>query len=396
MQHDLLNDPILQNEVQQYIRENLKADTKQLILNSRVFPNISNDKLAIQINGLRLAKSKIPEWTKIDRIIYPERVSIEQCSSSFSAKFKSKLVKGSTALDLTGGFGVDAHFLSQNFDQLYYVEKERKLANIAEHNFKLLQDKNVFVSISSAEETLNRTKRRYDLIYLDPSRRDVIGNKVFNFKSCEPDITLILDQLVEMAEHVLIKAAPFLDIKKAIKDLRGVERIWVLSVKNECKELLFLKGKDSQDPSVETINLLPDGSEEKFKFKYSEEMNWIPAFGNFGLYIYEPNASILKAGAFRIIIKEFNLKKIAQDSHFYTSDQLHQYFPGRIFEIIKEINANELADIKENINVICRNYHLSSSEVIKKYKIKSDGEKYVLLTRDNNATGRIMLCSRLR
>ena len=396
MQHDLLNDPLLQNEVQQYIRENLNIDTKQLILNSRVFPNIANNRLAIQINGFRLAKSKIPEWTKIDGIIYPERVSIEQCSSSITAKFKAKLVEGSSALDLTGGFGVDAHFLSQNFDNVYYVEKERKLANIAEHNFKLLQDKNVFVSNNSAEEIIHRITRRYDLIYLDPSRRDVVGKRVFNFQSCEPDITLLVDQLGEISEQVLIKAAPFLDIKKTIKDLGGVEKIWVVSVRNECKELLFLKGKDSWDPFIETINLLPDGSEEKFHFKYSEEMNWIPSFGDFGYYIYEPNASILKAGAFKIIAKEFNLKKIAQDSHFYTSDKLHQYFPGRIFEIIKEINAKKLTDIKEKVNVICRNYHLSSNEVVNKFKIKSGGEKYVLLTRDTSATGRIMLCTRFR
>jgi len=376
---------IAANDVQEYIFSHSNEDEKKLILQSREMLGVSTSLIAQQIAMRRKAETKLPFFYHTMGIIYPPTVNWEQCSSEATGNFKAEVFSRELGkdrpqvADLTGGFGIDSIFFSKNASSVDFIESDLNLLNIARHNHVLLGCANLRYHHTSAEEFLDRCKTTYDLIYLDPSRRDLNSKKVFRLADCQPDVNDLLPQIFEFTKFVLIKTSPLLDIHQGLNELTGVKKVIVVSVSNEGKELLFLLQKGfSGEPIIETYNLDKAGnSKQFFSFTFNDEKTTESDMGEPQTYLYEPNASILKSGAFKLIGKKFGLQKLHVNTHFYSSDDLHFDFPGRIFKIDQhEFKAKNFADKKAN--VITRNYPLKAEELKKKLKLLDGGEKYVI------------------
>jgi 16S rRNA G966 N2-methylase RsmD len=374
----LLTNPVLQN----FICENEHVDEHALLLKQKTIFEVPISVVADQIVGRRKAKTKIPEFYLTKGIIYPPGINLEQCSSEATAIFKSNLLNGKTCADLTGGFGVDSFFLSKKFENFHYIEPDNKLYEIVKHNHNTLGALNIQHHLKSAEEFLAETNLHFDCIYIDPSRRAEGNKKVFKLSECEPNIIALQKTIFEKSDQLLIKVSPLLDLQQALKELQFVKKVFVVSVDNECKEVLFLCTKIyEQDPPIETINITHKGN-QIFGFKFSEEQKIEIEFSNPMRFLYEPNASILKAGGFKLIALKFNLKKIHPSTHFYTTDNLKDGFPGRVFEIKGEVKPDKkswnIFFSNGKANITTRNYPLSPEELKKKTGLKDGGEKYLI------------------
>ena len=220
-----------------------------------------------------------------------------------------------------------------------------------------------------------------DLIFIDPSRRTK-NRKVVSFSDSEPKVVQIQSRIFERSKHLLIKASPLLDIKLGIKELKFVKYVFVVAIGNEVKELLFFAEKDfSGEPHIRAVNLIGNEREE-FSFHYSEEAGVEPVFHDPQTWLYEPNAAILKAGAFKLLTTKFRLAKIHPSTHFYTSASLVKDFPGRVFKLGQSLKGDpkELVMVFPNgkANVITRNYPLTAEDLKRKSKLKDGGESYLL------------------
>lgn len=373
---------LLQPQLQNYIIQHEGDDERKLVLRGQDLFGVSAVDVAQQIVGRRKAKTKLPSMYASPKIVYPPAVNLEQCSSERTAKFKSKLFKGKYAIDLTGGIGIDCFFLSQHFEQVIYVESNEKLLKIAQHNHGILGVGNIEYHCQDAEAYIKTSEKNCDLIYVDPSRRSTSDKKVFKFKECSPDVIRILPILAKIANNILIKASPMIDIKQGMKELGNVSRVFVVGYNNECKEVLFLIGKKTAIPTIEAVDLSDDGlAQQTIAFDLAEEAQSEILYSEPKKLLYEPNAMILKAGAFKVIAKRYNLKKIAPNTHLYTSDNFHKNFPGRIFNIEYHLKSNRKSIQKYlpdgHANVTTRNYPLTPAQVKKKLKLKDGGDQFV-------------------
>lgn len=377
-------DRILSPEVQQYLRDHENNDVKALVLRHKMILGIPASVIADQISGRQKAKEKIPTFYD-SSVIYPPGINLEQSSSEHTATFKAKILMRALPackrlIDLTGGFGVDSFFLSKVFKSVQYVEPNQGLLEIVKRNHTSLGAFNIAHHNSTAENFLAEEDEA-SVIYIDPSRRSET-KKVFAFADCEPNITVLQDQIFKYTDFLLVKASPMLDIKQGMSELNFVQQVFVVSVDDEVKELLFLCRKDfSGEASINAINLVKDTS-DSFAFKFSEEASATSEFSDPKTYIYEPFSSILKAGAFKSIAREYRLEKIQVNTHLYTSADLVHNFPGRIFKVLSEVKPDKKEVIKFfpdlKANVITRNYPLSIDELKKKTGLKDGGEKYLL------------------
>ena len=378
-----MNNHLLKAEVQQFINEHLSADIPSLVLKKLLFDNVSNAELAQQIEAKKRSKKKLPSWFAKDQIYYPEKLNIEQSSSEITAKYKAHLVDGVSIIDLTGGFGVDSYYFSKTCDRVYHCERNEKLSTIALHNFQVLDAKNIKCVVGDGLEYLNNSERTFDWIYVDPSRRDDLKGKVFHLSDCQPNVVEHLDLLFETSSNVLIKTSPMLDITKAIEDLKYVSEVHVVSVRNEVKELLFKLVKNFQEEPLINVIELGHLNHPEFRFHMSEEKNAVLNTGEPQSYLYEPNAAILKAGAFKLIAQRHGITKLHQHSHLYTSNKKID-FPGRMFKILevvpyRKIEAKKLLN-KQKGNITTRNFPMSVPEIKKLFKMKDGGETYYFFT----------------
>jgi 16S rRNA G966 N2-methylase RsmD len=377
---------VLNKEVQDFIYSNENLDENKLILSQREWNSASTTLIAHQITGRRKAKYKLPTLYATPQIIYPPSLNLEQSSSEATGDFKRQfllrnLSQRGRAVDLTGGFGIDTFFFSSIFDHVDYVERNQDLLAIAKHNHKQLGATNISYHTSNAEEIISR-QSFWDFVYIDPSRRDEQAKKLIRLTDTQPNVVALQAQLLEKANNILIKTSPLLDIQAALRELKFVKTVVVLSVDNECKELLFFISKGfANPPTIEAININPSNSyTTSFDFDFKTEEETIVSYSDPLAFIYEPNASILKAGAFKSIAAHFGFPKMDKSTHLYTSTQLIENFPGRIFKVIKlQPGAKDLAEIPHlQINVTTRNYPLSPDQIKKKYKLKDGGEKYLI------------------
>jgi hypothetical protein len=379
---------IIQPNVQEYILENENADEKKLLLSKKEILGIPSSVIANQISGRRKAKLKLPTWHQTKGIVYHSNLAVEQSSSEATAKFKTQIIKDllkkkTLLADLTGGFGVDSLFFSKIFDQVNYVEPNKELVEIVSHNHHQLQASNAQHHTQTAEEFLKENSSKFDLIFLDPSRRDESNRKVFRLADCVPSIAELQPIIFQRTNHILLKASPLLDIQQGLREITHVKKVFVVSVENECKELLFFADQNfSGEPTIEAVNLNQEGEvKETFVFLASDEKK-AEILVNVPLsYLYEPNASILKAGAFKLISSRFGIFKTHTNTHLYTSEKLIPNFPGRTFKIEKiDPTDKELKILLPDgkANVATRNYPLSADELKKKLKLKDGGEKFVI------------------
>lgn len=396
---------LLEKEVQQFIVEHEQVEGAAIALLSKTIKNVPPHWLAAQIIGRQKAKVKIPTYYRGEAILYPPSLNIEQSSSQATALFKAEVLSNilppnSSIADLTGGFGIDSFFLSQRFRSLIHVEPNHELQQLASHNHTQLGIHNIHYVNQKAEDFLETPHEKMDAFYIDPSRRKE-GLKVFSLWDCEPNIETLQETLFTKANNLLVKAAPLLDVHSGIKSLRFTKKVFVVSVHNECKELLFLCEKEFLgEPEIFAINLTEEGELiSSYSFTFSQEREAAVSYNEPQLYLYEPNASILKAGAFKSIALSFGLDKLAPSTHLYTSQTLIENYPGRIFKLIAPVKADSksvhalLPDKKAN--VLTRNYPLKPEELKKKLKLQDGGEAY-LIGFSGTKTKHLTLCSRIK
>lgn len=367
---------ILSKETQEYINANLQADLHSLLLKKSPVPEVSMVEIVQQIKGKKVAQKKFPFLLK-DGIIFPPNLNLEQSSSQATAEFKAKYLKGQKFLDLTSGFGIDAYFLSRNFQEITLIEKNTELLEIVKHNWIILGREATFIN-EELEFFLSNNKEKFDLIYLDPARRDAEKNKKFLLEDLSPNLLEIQDQLLEISSEVMIKLSPLIDISYLISVLKNVGRIQIIAVKNEVKELLVILSSTQKKEDVEISCINLEADEPEFTFNFKEEKTADVEFSDVLQYLYIPNNSVLKSGGFKVVSEIFNLKKLHPNSHFYTSEQSVKDFPGRILKV-KKIETKEILK-DEKFNIISKNYPLTPDEIKKKYKIKDGGECYLIFT----------------
>ena len=371
---------LLKTESQNFINANLTADLHSLLLKKSPFSEVSMQEMVQQIKGKKVAHRKFPFLLK-ENIVFPPNLNLEQASSQSTAEFKADNLNGKKFLDLTCGFGIDAYFLSQNFEEITLVEKNPELLDLVKHNWKILNKKATFVN-ENLEHFLAKNSERFDVIYLDPARRDSEKNKKFLLEDLSPNLLEIQDQLLEISSQIIIKLSPLIDISYLISVLKNVAKIQIIAVRNEVKELIvFLeKARKGDDVEISCINLESDDAE--FAFQFKEEKTAVSAFSEPQQFLYIPNNAVLKSGAFNLISQFFNGKKLHPNTHFYTSDKRIERFPGRILEI----NMIDSKHIRkgEKYNIISKNYPLSPDEIKKKYKILDGGNCYLIFTQTQN------------
>lgn len=350
------------------------------MLQASRYPDWPMKQIVEQIRARQIAKSKLPAWFRNADLIYPPQLSMEQSSSEQTAAYKSSIVRGGDAMvDLTGGLGVDFSHLSGKFKQATYVERNPDLTTIAAHNFGKLGLTNVKVKHTQADEFI-KSIDHVDLIYLDPARRGGHNQKVVRLQDCEPDVPELLPELLSKSGQVLLKTSPLLDIKSAIVELEQVAAVHVVAVSNEVKELLFLIAPGSWAPLIRCVNILRD-SQELFEFSFAAEESLTLDHSPVGSYLYEPNAAILKAGAFKSIARQYGLQKLHVNTHLYTSEEVVAEFPGRAFRVLDRLGLNRktlrkaIPEMKANISV--RNFPMSVAEIRKKSGLKEGGDQYL-------------------
>lgn len=363
------------------------ADPNQLVLNppKKDYPEVSkNIRLFVdQLISWKKANKKLPSWNDTNGLIYPPPLSLEQASSEETANYKKRLIHGEVLVDLTGGMGIDSLALSENFEVSHYVERNAELCAVFGHNAKLLGKQAINIHCDEATGFLSNWGKGEDTcFFFDPARRGQNNSKVFKLADCEPDATQLVPEILKRGATALIKTSPMLDVDLALSELSNVQEVHLVAVKNELKEVLYLICPDCEsEPKMVTVNLVEERQE--FIFLKSEETKAESEIGAVQQWLYEPNVAVMKAGAYKLIGEQFGLKKLAVNSHIYTSDDLIQDYPGRTYEVKEEASKNNLKKLlpDQKANIITRNYPLTPNQIKKKYKLKDGGDYFVIGTR---------------
>lgn len=372
-------------EVVEFLQQNYHTDLLEFLLKKSPFEDISIQELAQQLKGRKIAEKKFPFLLK-ENIVFPPHLNVEQSSSTNTAKYKAKFLKGKKFLDLTAGFGIDAYFLSQDFEDVTLVERDENLIKIVKHNWEIFGRKAQFIS-EPLEKFIVETEEKFDVIYLDPARRSLEKRKVFLLEDLSPNILEIQDQLLEMGTSIITKLSPMIDLSYLISVVKHIKKIEIIAVKNEVKEVVIHQNKDSKtdEISVDCINL--ETEEETFSYTIGEEKNAVAKYADFQTYLYIPNNAVLKSGAFNLVSEKFDLHKLHPNTQLYTSENLIKNFPGRILEM-KAVSSKEIKR-DQQWNIISKNYPLTVAQIQKKYKIIQGGNRYLIFTK--SISGKIIL-----
>lgn len=417
---------------QDFIRQHQDDDVRQLAFLGSKYPEVDMPFALDQIRGRRMARVKLPRWASLEGIIYPPHISMEQCSSESTALYKAELAARLLGLpasssgiemkaeneiefvDLTGGFGVDFSYIAARLGvKSMYVERQAHLCEAAKENFGRLGLKNAIVKNGDGIEVLHsflpkkddaastddslgitydqplsllKTKLGLKLIFIDPARRDGAGNKVVSLKDCTPDVTVLQEEMLSKADYVIIKLSPMLDWHRAISELSHVREVHIISVNNECKELLLVLSARNMGENLR-IYCINDAQSfvcEELDMEASQ-VKIAPSTLEGMLYLYEPNASLMKAGCFGVLSGRYDARMLSKNSHLFVSQAPIEAFPGRSFRIIavSSFNKKELKRHLSGItkaNIATRNFPLSVAELRKRLKLKDGGETYIFAT----------------
>jgi hypothetical protein len=392
----------LPEAARRYVAAHLHDDPAHLALQARRHPHLPVPELVRQIQARQKARVKLPAWADNQDLIFPPALSVEQASSERTAAFKAAIVAGAARLaDLTGGFGADSAHFATVVDQVDYVERDPRLAQVVAYNFAQLQIANATVHAADAVSFLKSSDATFDWLYLDPARRDQRGGKTFRLADCEPDVPKLMPLLLRHASRILLKTSPMLDIELAIQELKHVRRLWVLALDNEVKEVLYELGEEpAVDPERLAVNLRRDGSQQEFRLNRAREARAVPRYAEAQQYLYEPNAAILKAGAFKSIGSAFELIKLHQHSHLYTGGELRADFPGRIFRVlaIEKADGNTLKSHlgpEARAHVTTRNFPESVADFRRRTGIREGGDLYLFATTDLRGRLVVLVCEKV-
>ena len=435
---------------QDFIRQHQDDDVRQLAFLGSKYPEVDMPFALDQIRGRKMARVKLPRWASLEGIIYPPHISMEQCSSESTALYKAELAARLLGLpasssgiemkaeneiefvDLTGGFGVDFSYIAARLGvKSMYVERQAHLCEAAKENFERLGLKNAIVKngdgievlhsflpkkddAASADDSLGiiydqplsllKTKLGLKLIFIDPARRDDAGNKVVSLKDCTPDVTVLQEEMLSKADYVIIKLSPMLDWHRAISELSHVREVHIISVNNECKELLLVLSArnmgdmeaspaDGEVKHAGNLRIYCVNDAQSFVCDESDmetsSVKIAPSTLEEMQYLYEPNASLMKAGCFGVLSGRYDARMLSKNSHLFVSREPIEAFPGRSFRIIaiSSFNKKELKRHLSGItkaNIATRNFPLSVAELRKRLKLKDGGETYIFATTLSN------------
>ena len=391
-----MNKNILNKDVQDFITNNLKSDIPKLIFKGSPFKNITIQELANQIIAKGKCEKKLPTWFNTPEIYFPNKLNIEQTSSEITAEYKTSLIAGDSLIDLTGGFGVDAYYFASHFKKVTHCEINDTLSKIVNHNFTVLNKHNVETIATDGISYLAKQPKKYDWIFIDPSRRDAQRKKVFFLNQCLPDITEHVDLLFEYSSNILVKLSPLLDLSKTLNDLKYVKEIHCVAVKNEMKELLFVLEKNyNKSPNIITINFIYN---EMYNYVFQSNRITNVKYNFIDNYLYEPNVAILKSGGFKHLSADFNLNKLHPNTHLFTSNKLI-IFPGRRFKVLEVLNFDKktIKKIfhKTKANISCRNFPISVEEIRKKFKILEGGATNLFFTTNLENSLQVINCKKV-
>ncbi|MDX1904857.1 MAG: class I SAM-dependent methyltransferase [Thermonemataceae bacterium] len=376
---------LTKSEEHAFIEQYKEQNPQQVSLKLQNLPAEQRFFILQQIEGYQKAKEKLPSFAKNSAILYPPKLNLEQASSERTALFKAQIIKGKSLCDITGGFGVDSWAFSHFFEQVCYIEQNPSLATIAKHNFATLNSHHIKVINENALTYLEKNLLKTDWIFIDPARRNGQGKGIAQLQDTQPNILEILGLLFSKSENILLKASPMLDISEALKNLVFVRKIWVISLANECKEVLYeLHPKEyGSTPDIYCIDIQKDITHQFVSNKIEEE-NATCSFSPPKKYLYEPNSSLLKAGFFQVIAEKYKVSKLHTHGHLYTSDELITDFQGKIFEIEKTITKNIWKTLKEEeirkAHISVRNFPMSVAEIRKKTGITEGNDAWVFAT----------------
>ena len=368
-----------------FIAQNRDADVRALAL-GKVPDGIDLHFCLAQITGWQTARKKLPSWAQTDGIIYPVRLSMEQCSSEQTALYKQHLVERllpegrKSMADLTGGFGIDFSFLAKLFEEADYVERDEKLCEIACHNLPLLGLPEAKVHNMTCEDFVDGMGH-FCFVYLDPSRRDANGRKVVALSDCSPDIEALQDKLLDHAPVVMVKLSPMLDIQDSLRRLRHVSEVHVVSVCGECKEVLLVLCREKNSIKYYCINITTE-----VQTYCADNRDMEPTIAPLPeRFLYEPNASILKAGVQNALCQDYGVRKLHPFSHLFTFAHFIEDFPGRAFTIEDSYNfsKNEIKRLQEDVsqcNLTVRNFPSTVAELRKRLKLREGGDCYLFAT----------------
>ena len=390
----------MNDKTRDFIEQNLDADIRQLALKGCRDKDVDLDAAIRQIAGRQTARRKLPSWAALDGILYPPHLNMEQCSSEQTARYKARICSShpspKTLVDLTGGFGVDFAFMSEAFDEATYVERNSELFAISSANMKILAPKAKCLN-EDGLEVLHRLDH-VSMIFMDPARRDNHGARTYGISDCTPNVLEIKDELLQKADVVMLKLSPMLDWHKAISDLgeQYIKEVHIVSVQNECKELLIvMQQQPAEPPTVYCVN-----DDSVFSYHPSSiSSNHISHHSSL-IYLYEPNASIMKAGCFAEIEQAFEVSQLAPNSHLFASDQAIADFPGRIFRVtaVTSMNKQELKQALKDIrqaNIAVRNFPMSVADLRKRLKLSEGGNDYIFATTLTEGKKVLIICQHL-
>ncbi|WP_410005208.1 THUMP-like domain-containing protein [Aequorivita nionensis] len=389
----MLNEALLNKEVQKFI-QNFEGEVSKLAFAGSPFENVSVQELMQQIESRKKAEKKLQHWIETPNILFPPKLNLEQTSSEITAEYKASLVKGETLADITGGFGIDSFFFSEKIATVHHFEINPALSEIAAHNFKVFEKENIKCF---SEDGLQAVLfKKYNIIYADPSRRHDSKGKVFFLKDCQPNIPENISEIINNCDQFLLKTSPMLDISVGLGELQNVTEIHIVAIDNEVKELLWLLKKDTSEAlKIKTINFTKSGP-EIFDFNWNEA-----ATANYSLpqkYLFEPNAAILKSGAFDLISEKLKVNKLHKNTHLYTSETLVD-FPGRSFLIEKAVlySKSEMraALTFKKANIATRNFPESVETLRKKWKIADGGDVYLFFETNLEDKKQMLICSKI-
>ena len=388
----------------EFIRIHADEDVRQLAFLGKKNPEVNMAYALDQIAGRQKARVKIPSWASIDGIVYPPHISMEQCSSEQTARYKARIAgNGEKIVDLTAGFGVDMAFMSAGFKQAVHVEMQSQLCAISSENYKHLGLNHVQVVCNDGVGYLHQMEHA-DLIFIDPARRDQHGARTYGIADCTPNVLEIIDEMLQKADRVMIKLSPMLDWQKTVADVGNVSQVHIVSVGNECKELLLevKKGKD------EKVKVFCVNDDQVFSYEIGETHpftssplhSFTPSPLHSFTFLYEPNASVMKAGCFNLISHRFGITQPDANSHLFLSDKLVEGFPGRgfVIERVSTMNKRELKEALAGIdkaNVAVRNFPLSVADLRKRLKLKDGGDVYIFATTDAKKGHLVMVCRKI-
>lgn len=396
-----------------FVHQHRDDDVRKLAFLAGKYPEVDMPFALDQIRGRQMARTKLPRWAATEGLVYPPHISMEQCSSEATARYKAELAKRlvgeGSLVDLTGGLGVDFSYMAAVLQgEATYVERQTHLCKAAEANFALLGLSKARVVNGDGVEVLHGL-RRANILFVDPARRDDAGNKVVSLADCTPDVTLLQDELLGKADYVLIKLSPMLDWHKAVADLKGVREVHIVSVGNECKELLLVLSAESaesplkvycvNDDSVFVVEENGEFGEAKYSFPTGKPM--FPDEGNTVFrYLYEPNASLMKAGCFGTVCERFGMVMLARNSHLFFSQEKVDDFPGRRFDVqaISTLNKKKMKCSLQGItqaNIAVRNFPLSVAELRKRLKLKDGGGVYIFASTSEDGEHILFFCRKI-